>query len=128
MISSIRLILIFITFLLILHEIISQEVKKNFRNYYKVISSKNLAKLDKQFEQVKELANHFDTHFSKNANEATKDLIEVHVTLNRSLSYKLIYENEHHQKSFVHMKVLNDTSMVIEGSEGHKKIIRQAPH
>lgn len=48
MISSIRLILIFITFLLILHEIISQEVKKNFRNYYKVIVSKNLS----QFRQA----------------------------------------------------------------------------
>jgi hypothetical protein len=30
---------IFITFLVILQEIICQEVKKNFRNYYRVISS-----------------------------------------------------------------------------------------
>ena len=52
-------------------------------------------------------------------------LIEVHLTVNDTISYRMIYENEHSHRSFINVKVQNETYMTLEGSEGHKKVIRQ---
>jgi hypothetical protein len=62
---------------------------------------------------------------SKNINQQTNTLIEVHLTVNDTILYHLIYENEHNQKSFINVKVQNETYMTLEGSEGQKKVIRQ---
>ncbi len=64
-----------------------------------------------------------DFHLSEGASEVPNNLIEVHLTVNKSISYRLIYENEHDEKSFIQIKALNETFMKIEGSEGYKKVI-----
>lgn len=57
------------------------------------------------------MAQQFDAHLSKPTSQPVNNLIEVHLTVNETISYKLMYENEQNRKSLINVNVQNETFM-----------------
>ena len=84
-----------------------------------------LTKTDKQLEQLKQIAHNFEGNLTHPVIETPKHLVEVHLTVNESIAYKFVYEDEDRKKITSNIKVINGTLMLFEGNDGVKRVIRQ---